>query len=230
MGFADTDAAEMELAELDDAPMGGVGASCQISAQGTSDPRWQAVAEIVRSCNLELFDIEMPSGPGGVMRVFITAGNHEGVAKEVEISDCVRVSRLIAPLDEQGQVASSALVPDSVVLEVSSPGINRRLRRPEHFQSAVGQRIRITIDPAPIIDGRPTRTVLAQLVGASGAGADLSLSLIVPRSDPAKTTVKKGQRRKSIAELPHENINVRFNEIQSARVDFDFENVHVEPN
>ena len=189
-----------------------------------TDQRWSAIEKIVRECKRELFDIELPHGPNGVMRVFITGESTGGVTKEVEIGDCARVSRLISPLEGESSASSNGLVPEGVMLEVSSPGINRRLRRPEHFQAAVGQRIRITVDPALIVNGRPERTVLAQLLGSSGSGSNLTLSLIVPKPGSANAPVKKGMRKKSLSELPHEEFQVNFKDIQSARVDFDFDN------
>jgi ribosome maturation factor RimP len=56
----------------------------------------------------------------------------------VSFEDCVRVSKRLLDIDEE-----SGIIPENCLLEVSSPGINRRLRRPEHFTGAVGERIKV---------------------------------------------------------------------------------------
>jgi ribosome maturation factor RimP len=38
------------------------------------------------------------------------------------------------------------MIPGSYVLEVSSPGINRKLTRPEHFAGAVGERVKLVVE------------------------------------------------------------------------------------
>lgn len=89
------------------------------------------------------------------MRVYITrrkpaaeAERAQPVAEEtgedlpqragVSFEDCTRVSKRILDVDEE-----TGLIPEGCLLEVSSPGINRRLRRAEHFESAVGERVRV---------------------------------------------------------------------------------------
>ncbi|HVP60843.1 MAG TPA: ribosome maturation factor RimP, partial [Myxococcaceae bacterium] len=58
-------------------------------------------------------------------------------------------------------------VPQAYALEVSSPGINRPLRRPEHFAKVVGHRVKVkTYGPV----GQPPRksfTGTLEQVGAS---------------------------------------------------------------
>ncbi|MFT7582548.1 MAG: ribosome maturation factor RimP [Myxococcota bacterium] len=56
----------------------------------------------------------------------------------VTIADCVRMSKLLSPvLDVED------LVPSAYTLEVSSPGVNRPLSKPEHFRIATGLLVRI---------------------------------------------------------------------------------------
>lgn len=56
----------------------------------------------------------------------------------VGLHDCERVSHAVEDVLEVEQV-----VPGSYRLEVSSPGLNRPLRKPEHFQAAVGRRVHV---------------------------------------------------------------------------------------
>jgi ribosome maturation factor RimP len=58
---------------------------------------------------------------------------------------------------------------DRYALEVSSPGVERPLMRPQHYQRVVGKRVDVrTVEP---IDGR--RHFTARLADADDAGIDL---------------------------------------------------------
>jgi ribosome maturation factor RimP len=115
---------------------------------------WETIDEVAKAEGVELFDVDFPgdSSRGGVVRVYITkspcrevSGGDEGVPDEngksrngVQFDDCVRVCKRLLDIDEQ-----EAFIPDTCTLEVSSPGINRRLRLPQHFVGAVGERVRV---------------------------------------------------------------------------------------
>jgi ribosome maturation factor RimP len=90
------------------------------------------------------------AGPG-LVRVFID--HPQGVDTDL----CERVSRDLGPLRER------------YALEVSSPGVERPLVRPDHYRRAVGRKVDVrTVEP---IDGR--RHFTALLVDADDAGIDL---------------------------------------------------------
>ncbi|MGH7630197.1 MAG: ribosome maturation factor RimP [Gemmatimonadales bacterium] len=71
----------------------------------------------------------------------------------ITAEECASVSRALERLLE-----SRGLVGPRYVLEVSSPGIERPLRWPEHWRRAVGRRARIRAEGVP---GRPEVEVLA---------------------------------------------------------------------
>ncbi len=71
----------------------------------------------------------------------------------VTAEDCAAISRSLERLLE-----SRGLVGPRYVLEVSSPGIERPLRRPEHWRRFVGQRARVRADG---IVGRATVEILS---------------------------------------------------------------------
>ena len=82
-----------------------------------------------------LYDLEFrPEGRSPVLCVMIDAP--EGVG----LDDCVKVTHMLDPLLEEVEV-----VPGGYTLEVSSPGIFRKLKTPEHFQQYNGQRIRLKL-------------------------------------------------------------------------------------
>ncbi|MGE5189929.1 MAG: ribosome maturation factor RimP [Gemmatimonadota bacterium] len=84
---------------------------------------------------VEVFDVEVVrEGPRTVIRIFI---DREG---GVGIGDCESFSRRFgAVLDVEDPV------PGPYALEVSSPGVNRRLSRPRHFEAALGRRLRVSL-------------------------------------------------------------------------------------
>lgn len=83
---------------------------------------------------LELVDVEyVKEGADWVLRVFIDKPGG------VEIDDCEAVSRNLSDrLDEADPI------PGTYLLEVSSPGLERPLKRPEDFERFAGQLVRIT--------------------------------------------------------------------------------------
>lgn len=119
---------------------------------------WEAISKIAAEEGVTLFDMDLPgggeSGHGGILRVYIyrpkgaepapveeaqAEGDEEHPRRTgVSFEDCTRVAKRILDVDEQ-----EALIPEGCLLEVSSPGINRRLRRAEHFCGAVGERVRL---------------------------------------------------------------------------------------
>ncbi|SDC87490.1 ribosome maturation factor RimP [Paenibacillus sp. UNCCL117] len=82
----------------------------------------------------ELVDIEyVKEGGNWFLRVYC---DKEG---GIDIDDCGRISEyLSARLDEQDPI------PDAYFLEVSSPGAERPLRKPQDYSRAVGQHVFIT--------------------------------------------------------------------------------------
>jgi ribosome maturation factor RimP len=102
----------------------------------------------------EIADVDVHLGRRGLLRIFI---DREG---GVTIDDCERVSeQLGAWLDVEDPL------PGSYVLEVSSPGFDRRLRKLAHFERFAGEPARVELKDAR--DGR--RRLSGQLKGTEGA-------------------------------------------------------------
>ena len=102
----------------------------------TREELWEQLEPIVSSSNLKLFDIDFPESPTGTLRVYIWRGQED--SEGINLDDCAAVSRKLSRLE-----AVESLLGETRVLEVSSPGVNRRLRLPEHFQTAIGERIKV---------------------------------------------------------------------------------------
>ncbi|PLX55104.1 MAG: ribosome maturation factor RimP [Chromatiales bacterium] len=87
---------------------------------------------VVDGLGFELVDVEFQSGGIGVLRVYIDKAGGIG------LEDCAEASQQIsALLDVEDPI------PGSFTLEVSSPGLDRRLRTIEHFERYVGQRVKV---------------------------------------------------------------------------------------
>ena len=99
------------------------------------DERQLQIEEVVQPVLLDhgltLVDLEFrPRRPRGVLRLFVDKPGGVG------IDDCQRVSR------EVGDVLdASALIEEAYDLEVSSPGLDRQLRKDREFRWAVGKRL-----------------------------------------------------------------------------------------
>jgi ribosome maturation factor RimP len=97
------------------------------------DKIWAICEPAVRDLGLELVDVEHVPGPGGaVLRLYIDRENG------VTVTDCAGVSREIGHLLDAEDVMQGRYF-----LEVSSPGIDRVLRKPEHFERFKGSEARV---------------------------------------------------------------------------------------
>ncbi len=102
---------------------------------------------IAQAEGYEIYDVEyVKEGPHWFLRIFID--REDGV----NVDDCETISRNLGTvLDENDFIQTNYF------LEVSSPGIERNLRQEEHFQKAIGQKIKIKLyratDGVKEIDG-----------------------------------------------------------------------------
>ena len=100
------------------------------------------VEPIITQLGLRLWDVRfVKEGAQWYLRVFIDKDGG------ITVDDCETVSKAIdAPLDENDPIEQS------YCLEVCSPGIERELTRPEHFQQFIGADIMVRlIRPLPEI-------------------------------------------------------------------------------
>ncbi len=90
----------------------------------------------------ELYDVEYKKeGSQWYLRIFIDKPEGMGV------NDCEKYSRFISPvLDEEDPVS------ENYILEISSPGMYRKLHRPEHFEKYMGEQVEVKLYKA--LEGR----------------------------------------------------------------------------
>jgi ribosome maturation factor RimP len=115
---------------------------------------------LAEELGFELVDVEVV--PQGRLTLRVSIDRVGGVT----IEDCSRVSRRLGDALEMNQT-----VPHRFVLEVSSPGVERRLRTPEHFRRYIGSRVFVQVHD--LIDGR--RKVEGELVEADDTSATVRL-------------------------------------------------------
>jgi len=82
----------------------------------------------------DLVAVEMAGSDSAILRVFIDSTNGIGV------EDCAKASRQFgAVLDVEDPISNK------YTLEVSSPGLDRPLVTIEHFQNAIGEKIKVRL-------------------------------------------------------------------------------------
>ncbi len=99
---------------------------------------WKLLEPVAASGGMEILEVEYRrESAGWVLRVFID--NEKGVA----VDDCALFSRMAGDVLDVADV-----IPTAYNLEISSPGLNRPLRKWEHFKRHIGDIIEIrTIAP-----------------------------------------------------------------------------------
>ena len=96
---------------------------------------WNIAEPIAKQLGLRLWDVRFEKeGANWYLRVFIDKDGG------VSIDDCVDMSHALdKPLDDADPIEQS------YCLEVSSPGIERDLKRDSHFEECIGKKIKIKL-------------------------------------------------------------------------------------
>ena len=87
----------------------------------------------VESLGANLYDIvSTKAHDRNIFRVLVTA---EG---GISLDKCAEISRMISPILDVDEPMNG-----EYILEVSSPGIERKLRTKEHFKASVGEKVKV---------------------------------------------------------------------------------------
>lgn len=102
----------------------------------------QLLAPIADKYGVEIYDVEyVKEGSDWYLRAYIDKPDG------VNIIDCENVSRALSDV-----LDAEDYIPDAYILEVSSPGLGRTLKKDRHLEKSLGQEVEIkTYKP---IDGR----------------------------------------------------------------------------
>lgn len=146
----------------------------------------QALTRALEDMGFDLVDLERTGGRGRpILRLRIDKPDSMP-GRGVTVDDCAQVSRALEPLLDARDDLSG-----KYVLEVSSPGVDRPIRKRRDFERYVGQEVSVK-GFGPLVDG--SRKLRGVLVGVEGTGEDERIRLRlegdreveVPRSAIAK--------------------------------------------
>lgn len=116
---------------------------------------------VAESLGYELVWVQL-AGEGRDLVVRVYIDGPDGIGLE----DCERVSREVSALMDVEDPISG-----NYTLEVSSPGLDRPLVKPQHFDDAVGSEIKVRLGPH--IDGR--KRFRGRLEGRTGEAIDITV-------------------------------------------------------
>ena len=93
----------------------------------------ESIKLAVESLGANLYDIvSVREHDKNIFRVLVTAENG------ISLDKCAEISRMISPILDVDEPMSG-----EYTLEVSSPGIERKLKKPEHFIASVGELVKV---------------------------------------------------------------------------------------
>ena len=163
-----------------------------------SDSSWkklEALAdEVSQREACRLYDMEFTSRKGQrILRIYI-----EAIENGVSIDQCADVSKGLSLL-----LDVEDLVPgDNYELEVSSPGVERPLRLPWHFEKAVGEKVKVKTNKELI----PTNRALK-------------------KNEKVKSLLgflKEVQEDKVVVETENDSWEIPYEQIHKANIVFEF--------
>ena len=100
-----------------------------------ADTVWDLILPAVSEQGCSLWDVEyVKEGARQILRVTIDR------AEGVDIDHCKAVHRAIDPILDEAD-----LIPVAYYLEVSSPGVEREIRRPFHFEVVMGRTVDVKL-------------------------------------------------------------------------------------
>jgi ribosome maturation factor RimP len=152
------------------------------------------VAPLLDDLGLEIYDVE---ATGGVVRIMVDRPGG------VDLDTIALATRVISR-----ELDHADPIPGRYTLEVTSPGIERPLRTPEHFRRAIGEVINVRTHP----HAEGERRARGELVGVDDDGitvrssdgaerfiafADVERARIVFEWGPASGVPKPGSQRKA---------------------------------
>ena len=107
-----------------------------MSKRETYETRTEELLAPIASANgVEIYDVEyVKEGSDYYLRAYID--KPEGV----NITDCEKVSRALSDvLDKED------FIPDAYILEVSSPGLGRALKKDKHLEKSIGMEVEVKL-------------------------------------------------------------------------------------
>ena len=106
----------------------------------------EELEKLLNDCGVALYDTEIANENGRqIYRVYITKSGG------VSLDDCEVVSKLLSPIYDVMPPVSG-----DWVLEVSSPGLERKLSKIDHFVKSIGEMTKVALNDKSQIVGKIT--------------------------------------------------------------------------
>ena len=138
---------------------------------------YSLIEETVKNQGVELWDVRfLKEGANWYLRVFID--KPEGIT----IDDCTNVSHAIDPIIDEADP-----IDKSYFLEVCSPGVERELTRPWHFDKVKGSKIKLKLYKA--IDSKKEFEGILIEAGENIVISTENGEITFPKSDVSKANL-----------------------------------------
>lgn len=94
------------------------------------------IVKILEECGVSLYDTEVTSEfDKRIFTIYITS--KEGIT----LDKCAHVSRILSPIFDVEPPLEG-----EYFLEISSPGIERKLTKPEHYSASLGEKVKVKLN------------------------------------------------------------------------------------
>ncbi len=104
----------------------------------------ETLKSLIKECGVELYDTELVTENGRkIYRIYITSKNG------VSIKECEDVTKVVSPI-----LDTNPPIEGRYTLEVSSPGIERKLKSLDNFSSSIGELVKIKTFEGEKIKGK----------------------------------------------------------------------------
>lgn len=106
----------------------------------------ESIEIAVQGCGAELYDIvSTKEHDRNIFRVYVTQSGG------ISLDKCAEISRMISPILDIEEPMNGIYN-----LEVSSPGIERKLKKSQHFKASIGENVRVKDFNKDIVKGKLT--------------------------------------------------------------------------
>ena len=153
------------------------------------------------SSGVEIVEVELRGGGNKrMLRIVIDRASNGSTPAGVTHEDCANMSREVGTILDVEDVMPGG----SYVLEVSSPGLDRKLSRPAEFERFVGSRVKLTTRE-PVNGNRQFEGRLENF-----RDGRLALAPIAP--------AKPGKKGKQVPVSEGEKVEIEFSNIEKANL------------
>ena len=97
-------------------------------------------SEAAQADGLVLIDLEALVRGRWIFRVFVERPGEVEPGEGVNVDECAEVSRYL-----EAYMDADDGIPEDYVLEVSSPGVERELKKPSHLEQVVGKKVQLIV-------------------------------------------------------------------------------------